>query len=161
MANNCFNYIQVFGSENGMKMFYSNLIKDRYEDDFSVVGISDFSKDPTSLEFSAESRWSPPKEILQAISSDYGLVVECEYDEWGSDIAGKFGFDKGELVFNLEFGYLEGKYHFMDWNEFLECEAIPRLDDCESFNEFMDMFDFVDAKEHAELVEIYREHVTK
>ena len=161
MANNCFNYIQVFGSEKGMKMFYDNLLKNRYEDEFVVVGISDFSKDPTNLEFSAESKWSPPKDKLQSLSKDYNLVIECEYDEWGSDIAGKFGFDKGELVFNLEFGYLEGKYHFEEWNDFLESEAIPRLDDCESFNEFMDMFHFVNAKEHAELVEIYREHVTR
>ena len=161
MANNFFNYIQVFGSESGMKMFHGNLIKDRYEDDFSVVGLGDYGTDPTSLEFSAESKWSPPKELLQSLSADYKLLIECEYDEWGSDIAGKFGFDKGELVFNLEFRYLEGKYHFEDWSDFLESEAIPRLDDCESFNEFMDMFYFIDAKEHAELVEIYREHVTK
>jgi hypothetical protein len=161
MANNCFNYIQVFGSEKGMRMFYDNLLKNRYEDEFVVVGLGDFSKDPTSLEFSAESRWSPPKDKLQSLSKDYSLVIECEYDEWGSDIAGKFGFDKGELVFNLEFTYLEGKYHFEEWSDFLESEAIPRLDDCESFNEFMDMFYFVNADEHAELVEIYREHVTK
>ena len=161
MANNCFNYIQAFGSERGMGMFYDNLIKNRYQNHFEVVGLSDFSKDPTSLEFSAESRWSPPKEKLQSLSKDYNLVIECEYDEWGSDIAGKFGFDKGKLVFNLEFGYLEGRYHFLEWSDFLESEAIPRLDDCESFNEFIGMFDFVSADEHAELVEIYREHVTK
>jgi hypothetical protein len=161
MANNCFNYIQAFGSERGMGMFYGNLIKGTYEDDFILFGLGDFSKDPTSLDFSAESRWSPPKEKLQSLSKDYNLVIECEYDELGSDIAGKFGFDKGELVFNLEFTYLEGKYHFMEWSDFLECDAIPRLDDCESFNEFMDMFDFVNADQHAELVEIYKEYVTR
>lgn len=161
MANTCFNYIQTFGSERGMGMFYNNLIKGEYKNHFEVVGLGDFSKDPTSLEFSAESRWSPPKEILQSLSDDYNLVIECEYDEWGSDIAGKFAFDKGKLVMNLEFGYLEGRYHFLEWSDFLECEAVPRLDDCESLNEFIDMFDFVDEKEHAELVEIYRKHVTK
>lgn len=161
MANNCFNYIQAFGSEKGMGMFYGNLIKGTYEDDFILFGLGDYSKDPTSLDFSAQSKWSPPKEKLQSLSSDYNLVIECEYDEWGSDIAGKFAYDHGKLVMNIEFNYLEGKYHFMEWNDFLECEAIPRLDDCESFNEFMDMFDFVSEDQNSELVEIYREHLNR
>ena len=160
MANNCVNFIQLFGSEKSIQIISKHLSTDKFDDHISVVGLSDISDDGTSLDISAYSKWSPPKEFLQSLSSDYNLVIECEYDEWGSDIAGKFAYDHGKLVMNIEFNYLEGKYHFMEWNDFLECEAIPRLDDCESFNEFMDMFHFVNTKEHAELVEIYREHVT-
>lgn len=157
MANICYNYIQAFGSERGMAMLYLNL--DKYDDEFSVVSISDFAKDPTNLEFSAESKWEPPRGRLQKLSSDYNLVIECEYDEVGSDIAGKFGFDKGELVFNLEFCYLEGKYHLMDWADFIESEVIPRLRESESLNDFIEPFDFLTAKDHEEIVEIYRETI--
>ena len=161
MANNCFNFIEIFGSQKAIQIIKNHLSTDKYDDHISLVGIGDVADDATSLEISVESKWAPPREFLQNLSADYKLLIDCEYDEWGSDIAGKFGFDKGELVFNLEFRYLEGKYHFEDWSDFLESEAIPRLDDCESFNEFMDMFYFVNAQDHAELVEIYREHVTK
>jgi hypothetical protein len=156
MANICFNYIQAFAYSQALDKLKDHLI---LEKDVDIVDISD--PIDGELTFTVESRWSPPAEWVCELTEKFsGVLIECEYEECGSDIWGKFGFRDGVLLFTMELPYLEGKHKSMVWNEFLECEAIPRLDDCESFNEFMDLFHFVDAKEHAELVEIYREHVT-
>jgi len=159
MANNCFNYIQVFGSERGVNMIYENLIKGRYDNDISLLGLGDYNSGSTSFDFSAESKWSPPRELVQMFSADYKCLVECEYDEFGSDIGGKFAYDKGKLVYNIEMTYLESKYHSLDWNEFLECEVMWRLEDPEPFDEFIEPFkEFCSDGEIIELEELFFEH---
>jgi hypothetical protein len=158
MANTCVNFIQIFGSEKSIQIISNHLSTDKFDDHISVVGRSDIYDDGTSLDISAESRWSPPKELLQSLSSDYNLLIECEYEECGADIAGKFAYDKGKLVMNIEFSYLEGKYHFMDWNEFVECEVMFHLEDLDPFDEFMARFDFVSDEHRLELEELFFEH---
>lgn len=155
MANICLNFIQAFGDAEAIEKLRKHLVT---TNEVEVVHIDD--PIDGELTFAVESKWSPPAEWVCELSEKFsGVLIECEYEECGSDIWGKFGFRDGVLLFTMELPYLEGKHKSMGWNEFIECEVLHRLNECESFNEFIGMFDFVDEKEHAELVEIYREHV--
>lgn len=88
-------------------------------------------------------------------SEEYGLLIECEYEECGADIAGKFVYAKGLLSTSLDFTYLEGKYHFLDWYEFIECEVLNRLEEEISLEEFLEDYTFCNEDEIKELKEIY------
>ena len=150
MANVCYNLIEVSGDEASINKLKKQLMAD------NVADIRDIN-DPTKLEFSTESRWVAPVEWLQEISQKYGVLVECESDECGCDYWNKIGFKDGEKVFDIEMSYLEGKYNSLDWDDFVECEVMWRLDNDETLDEFIEQFDFCNDDEIAELKEIYLE----
>jgi hypothetical protein len=152
MANVCINWIQAFGDANAIKKFNKELQMD--EDMYSLDLIRN---EGAEITFSAESRWAPPVDWIRDNSSDFGLLIECEYSEPGSDIAGKFSYKNGEKVMDLEFRYLEGRYQLMDWYEFIECEVQYRIQDAETLDEFLEDFDFCTEKEIKELTELYHE----
>jgi hypothetical protein len=152
MANVCINWIQAFGDAKAIKKFNKELQMD--EDMYSLDLIRN---EGTEITFSAESRWAPPVDWIRDNSSDFKLLIECEYSEPGSDIAGKFSYKNGEKIMDLEFRYLEGRYQLMDWYEFIECEVQYRIQDAETLDEFLEDFDFCTEKEIKELTELYHE----
>lgn len=146
MANICTNWIEIFGKAETLQ----KIIKHDQEFNF------EFRDDILISNY--ESRWSPPVEELQAISYRYNVVVECEYDERGSDIWGKIGYENGEKIFDIEMTYLKGKYHSMEWNDFVECEVIWKLNDPDPFEDFMEEFEFCSDEHKLELEELFFEN---
>jgi hypothetical protein len=151
MANMCFNYITIFGDTDAIKQIKSKYFEDIYDE---VI----CEETENELTFSHESKWSPPEKWVQEMSC-YGVTIECEYDESGSDICGKFGYINGNLEFNLEFTYLEGKYNLTDWTDFVECEVLHRIEDNEDVESFLEDFDFVSDEHREELITIFNEGV--
>lgn len=155
MANICLNFIQAFGYTEAIEKVRKYLVT---TNDVEIVQIDD-SVDG-ELTFTVESRWSPPAEWVCELTEKFsGVLIECEYEECGSDIWGKFGFRDGVLLFTMELPYLEGKHKSMGWNEFIECEVFSRLDGADSLEDFIEDFYFCNEQEKTELVEIYREHL--
>ena len=154
MANICFNYIQAFAHPEALDKLRDHLIKEK---DVDIVDLSD--PIDGELTFTVESRWSPPAEWVCELTEKFsGVLIECEYEEPGSDIWGKFGFRDGVLLFTMELPYLEGKHKSMVWNEFLECEVLHRLDSADSLEGFIEDFTFCSEEEINELKEIYYEN---
>lgn len=150
MANVCYNWIEVSGDEASISKLKERLIADN-ETDIRKT------ENPNELVFSIESKWVAPVEWLQEISQKYGVLVECESEECGCDYWNKIAFKDGEKVFDIELGYLEGKYRSMDWYDFVECEVMWRLEDPEPFDDFIKQFDFCNDEEIAELEELFFE----
>lgn len=151
MANICINYVQAFGHSEALDKLNKHLIS---TNEVEIVGISEPSGE--SVDFTIESKWSPPAEWICELSEKFSCVLlECEYEECGSDIWGKFGFRDGVLLFTMELPYLEGKHKSMAWNEFIECEVLHRLDEEISLEEFLEDFPFCNEEEINELKEIY------
>lgn len=144
MANICSNWIEVFGEADTL----NQIAKDYDEFEFEMHC--------DSLISSYDSRWSPPLDELQAISNQYEVVLECEYDEAGSDVCGKIGYQNGEVVFHLELPYLQGRYVLCDWNEFVECYVMGIID--QPFDDFMSELEFCTDEEKIELEELFFEN---
>jgi hypothetical protein len=149
MANICFNSIEIFGESKAIKK-----IKSKYKDEILEDDI--YSDGETELKFRYESRWAPPIDLIQELSN-FGVIVECIYDECGANMCGKFAYKNGEKVFEIDFTYLEGMYNFVEWCNFLEDEVMWRLDNYEDVDEFMEDFPFVTDDEREELISIFNE----
>jgi Ferredoxin-like domain in Api92-like protein len=156
MANVCYNWMQAFGDAEAIKKFENEMYMDEYM--YSLEIIFNYG---TELTFSSETRWAPPEEWLENISKDFGIKIDCEYSEPGSDIAGKLNYKDGVKIMDLQFDYLEGRYHFMDWFEFIEMEVMHRLDDAEPFDDFIKQFDFCTEEEIKELEELFFEYANE
>lgn len=154
MANVCFNYIEAFGDAKAIEKFNNEMLIDDQIYFLEVINLED-----RKIKISSETRWLPPKEWVINNSKEFGILIECQYEECGNDISGNFGFDKGEKVFDLEFTYLEGKYNFMDWFEFIECEVLNRIEDNEDLETFLEDFNFVNPQEREELITIFNEGI--
>lgn len=151
MANICFNFIQAFGHTEALDKLRKHLVT---TSEVEVVHIDE--PIDGELTFTVESRWSPPAEWVCELTEKFsGVLIECEYEECGCDIWGKFGFRNGELLFTMELPYLEGKHKSMVWNEFLECEVLYRLEEEISLEEFLEDFPFCNEDEINELKQIY------
>lgn len=153
MANVCYNWIQAFGNAKAIDKIEKGLLME--EDMYSLEHIHTNGGEIT---FSCESRWSPPEDWIRDNSKKFRVLIECEYSEGGSNIAGKFSYKNGEKIMDLEFEYLEGRYNLMDWYEFLECEVWYRMDDAESLEEFLEDFHFCNEDEIKELTEMYNKN---
>jgi hypothetical protein len=149
MANICFNSIEIFGESKAIKK-----IKSKYKDEILEDDI--YSDGETELKFRYESRWAPPIDWIQELSN-FGVIVECIYDECGANMCGKFAYKNGDKVFEIDFTYLEGMYNFVEWCNFLEDEVMWRLDNYEDVEEFIEDFPFVTDDEREELISIFNE----
>lgn len=163
MANVCLNYVEAFGESDAIVNLKDYLKRHDFHE-VEVVSMQDLGieKTNTAIEFTLETRWSPEKDWIEKISRDFSVLVECQYEECSSDIGGKFAYDKGELVYDVELSYLESKYHSLDWSDFIECEVVWRLDDAEPFDEFIAPFkEFCSDGEIEELEELFFEYANE
>jgi hypothetical protein len=153
MANVCYNWIEIVGETKAINKLRKRLVAENEADIREVT-------EPGLLVLSIESRWVAPVEWLQEISREYGVLVECESEECGCDYYFKCGYKNGKKVFEIDMNYLEGKYHALDWNDFIECEVMWRIDNDESIDEFIEQFEnFCTDDEIAELKDIFVEHL--
>jgi hypothetical protein len=153
MANTCYNWIEIVGETKSIEKLRKRLVAENEADirEETESGL---------LVLSIESRWVAPVEWLEEISREYSVNIECESEECGNDYWNKMGFRNGEKVFDIEMGYLEGKYNSLDWNDFIECEVLCRIDEDEDFDDFIEQFvNFCSDDELAELKDIFAEHL--
>lgn len=155
MANVCLNRIEIMGNPPAISRIKNDMTLESFGEDEGFYSLNCVESDVRDLTIDIESRWSPPVDWLQKLSNDYGVLIECEYEEIGSDIWGKFGFKKGELVFVMELPYLEGKHKSMNWLEFIECEVVGRLDSYDSLEDFLEDFTFCYDHEVEYLKDLY------
>jgi hypothetical protein len=158
MANICFNTIEFFGDAKVIAKIKNDMTSSSFGEGEGFYSLNFQYSSEDELRITAESRWSPPIKWLEDLSKQYGVVVECEYEEFGNDIWGKLGFRKGKNVFNLEMSYLEGKYNTLSWEEFLDYEVTGLLEDQRPFDEFMEQFDFVSPVHALELEKLFWEY---
>lgn len=158
MANICFNTIEFFGDAKAIGQIKNDMTSQSFGEGEGFYSLNYCDSSHDELRMTAESRWSPPIKWLENLSKQYGVVVECEYEEMGNDIWGKLGFRKGKSVFHLEMPYLEGKYNTLSWDEFLDYEVTGLLEDLAPFDEFMEQFEFVSPVHALELEELFWEH---
>lgn len=155
MANICLNFIQAFGDAEAIDKLRKHLVT---TNEVEIVHIDE--PIDGELTFTVESRWSPPAEWVSELTDKFsGVLIECEYEECGCDIWGKFGFRDGVLLFTMELPYLEGKHKSLVWNEFIECEVFSKIDSADSFDDFIEDFYFCSEDEIKELTELYYQTV--
>jgi hypothetical protein len=158
MANVCFNYVTISGSADNMAVLYQDLQANKFDAEMCIVDSLEYIKESDNkIAFTAESRWVPPFEVLKRISEDYRVEIACQYDECSADMAGEFCFNSGENEYENNYGYLEGMYRFCDWYSFIENEAIPRMENYEDLEEYLEDFEFCTQKERDELAKLYTE----
>jgi len=99
----------------GLHLSNYHLLFDSVEEDSVEWGSKWMTIDSSDLEdesisLYADSAWNPPFGLLQKISEQYNLFVECDYSEPGCDIAGTANWDNGVETLNEEKTYLEYYY---------------------------------------------------
>jgi hypothetical protein len=133
MANNCYNFIEISGSEEEIKEFAKLLEINDTQQDGCEVYVNLINKfcgevkqigdgnatwfdleheqtegDNTSLRVSGDSAWSPCLCLFTAISKKYpSFVIRYEYEEQGSDFSGWADIQNGNMEDNC-FAYWEG-----------------------------------------------------
>ncbi len=119
MANHCYNFITVEGSEedieilkdvvmNSKKAFanisYYNRLRDEFngtEDDPGWFEIEDPEFYPTSVTFQGDSSWSPAIELFAKISDKLSsLNIHYEYEESGNNFSGVAAISDGVCLDN-------------------------------------------------------------
>jgi hypothetical protein len=141
MANNCYNFIEIKGSEEEVKDFaklldlnatqengcevYANLLTK-----FCDGEIGDNAKwfdlesdqiegDDTYLKISGDTAWSPSLDLFGKISERYpSFIIRYEYEEMGNDFSGWADIENGEIQDNC-FPYWEGQIA-MDYSNALD-----------------------------------------
>jgi hypothetical protein len=159
MANVCWNRIVFFGEADQITKIKNDSENESLHEGLNIVEDFSLIDYEGSLIIYCGTKWSPPVEWVEKISAQYGVTIECEYEEIGSDICGVFGYEKGKLVFNLEFTYLEGKYNLLEWSDFVECEVFNRIEDNEDVDTFLEDFPFVSDEHREELITIFNEGI--
>lgn len=157
MANTCWNKITFFGEAKQIEVIKKDAINESLFDDLNWTYESSFIDYDDSLVIYCGTKWSPPEEWVETMSIQYGVTIYCEYEESGSDICGKFGYNDGNLEYNLELPYLEGKYNLMEWSEFIQSEVINKIEDNENVESFLEDFSFVTDEHREELITIFNE----
>jgi hypothetical protein len=159
MANVCFNYVTIGGSADNIAVLYKDLKANKFDDEMCIVDSLEYIKESDKkIAFTAETRWVPPTETLRKISGDYGVEITCQYDECSADMAGQFDIYYGEDAGEHHYSYLEGMYRFTDWYNFIENEAIPRIENYEDLEEYLEDFEFCTPEERKELEKLYTEY---
>lgn len=159
MANVCWNRIVFFGEADQITKIKNDSKNESLHEGLDILEDFSLIDFEGSLIIYCGTKWSPPVEWVEKISTQYGVTIECEYEEIGSDICGVFGYEKGKLVFNLEFTYLEGKYNLLEWSDFVECEVFNRIEDNENVESFLEDFSFVTDEHREELITIFNEGI--
>ena len=151
MANTCFNLASVYGESDNLRLFNLEINNDWETNWFDVEeNVSDYQ---------FESRWVAPMDYIKELSLKFRVLIECESEEIGCDYYCKFSYKNGELIYKIDMPYLEGKYHNLEWNDFIESEVITRIEDNENVDKFLEDFPFVTDEEREELITIFNEGI--
>jgi hypothetical protein len=142
MANNCMNWVNIWGKDTTLKRINDRL--EKYTDhkgsflEWGDIVVNkkleegeederehyhygtrwwDFEvqKEKGQLNICGDSAWSPPTELIKQICIEYKVTATIEYEEPGFDFGGKTEFDElGEIVEEIKMTYDEWRYHDSD-----------------------------------------------
>ena len=129
--------------------------------DFKVTECDTNTLEPTLIDFSVSTAWSPPEPFCKRLSKKYGVDVEISFFEGGANFAGRSRFSNGKEIESLMYTYREGMYYLETetfWGEtysdleWMFCEN-PNI----TFDEVLgQMYPFVkDENDIKELNELY------
>ena len=179
MANNCYNFIEINGSEEEIKDFakllelndtqehggdvYENLLNE-----FCNGEIGENSKwfdlesdqiegDNEYLRVSGDSAWAPSLDLFVKISEKYpSFKIRYEYEEMGCDFSGWADIENGQMQDNC-FGYWEGLV-VMDPSNALDNVLGNELSCYDTEEELLDsdMYKAFDEDAQKEILESYR-----
>lgn len=183
MANNCYNFIEINGSEEEIKDFlghlelndkqekgcdvYENLIntfcggiEKRYGDGNAKwfdLEHEQTEDDATYLRITGDSAWSPSLMLFTAISEKYpSFKIRYEYEEMGCDFSGWADIENGQME-DHTFAYWEGKIA-MDASDALDSAITNELECYETEEELLesDMYKAFGGEAQAEILENYK-----
>lgn len=113
------------------------------------------------ITMSPETAWSPPEEFCRLLSQQYGVDVQLEYSEPGSNFAGRITIKADGDEDTEQYEYLEGLYHidndyfWMELRSNLEYEF--EEDEPREFEEWFESFGYIDKSEKPEFLELYED----
>lgn len=157
MANNCYNYLKIEGTEEDIKRLEECIkSKDKYNNDtwdiskiipvetdergcYKVDDIYElwgtkwfqgvcFQNNGDSATLSFETAWSPSLPVTLEMSRRFNLKINHEYEEAGCDFEGDYNVNCGEVIFEEEREY---RPNCQDCGEkFEQKDIIYNEDDC-------------------------------
>ena len=180
MANNCYNFIEINGSEEEIKDFakmlefnenqengcdvYANLLteftKSQSDARWFDLDVQQIDGDNTSLTMSGDSAWCPSLYLFGEISKKFpSFKIRYEYEEMGCDFSGWADIANGEVDDNV-YKYWEGKVE-MDPSNALDNAISNELEYFETEEELInsDMFIAFGTEAQAEILENYKTQV--
>lgn len=184
MANNCYNFIEINGSEEEIKAFaqlleknetqedgfdiYSNLLTEFHKEepkfldgnakwfDMDVDGIEG---DETYIRIMGDSAWLPSLTLFTKISQRYpSFKIRYEYDEMGCDFAGWADIQNGVIEDHC-FSYWKGIIETQGETNALQSFLDNELESHETEEELIDsdMFQAFSPDSQAEILKGYGE----
>ena len=179
MANNCYNFIEINGSEEEIKDFakllelnntqedgcevYTNLLTEFCDGEIGEnakwfdLDHDQIEGDNQYLRVSGDSAWSPSLDLFVKISERYpSFKIRYEYEEMGTDFSGWADIENGEAQDNC-FAYWEGQVA-MDPSNALDNVIGNELSCYDTEIELLssDMYKAFDQEAQAEILENYR-----
>jgi hypothetical protein len=131
--------------------------------DFLVEDCDLNDLNPTSLEFSVSTAWSPPEPFCLRLSEKYGVDVEITFFEGGANFAGRSYYSEGEEIESETYSYREGMYYLDSEVFWIEVDSDMEWIFCENPDITLDevlgsMYPFVtDEDDKEKIKESYNE----
>ena len=135
MANHCYNYASIEGTEQMLDLFEKRLAEATKNNEalfhptfYQVLGLEardgdvydDFGSrwfdtlwerhSPTTGLLSGDSAWSPVSEFLRKLSEVYSFNIESTYEEGGDNFGGWFNCTNGEVTTDVTTSYYAFRY---------------------------------------------------
>jgi hypothetical protein len=178
MANHCYNFIEINGSEEEIKDFaklldlsdtqengcevYAKLLTEFCEGEigenakwFDLLTEED-TEDYGYLRISGDTAWSPSLDLFGKISEKYpSFKIRYEYEEMGNDFSGWADIENGEIQDNC-FDYWEGQVA-MNYTNALENAIANELECYDTETELIesDMYKAFSEDAQKEILENY------
>jgi hypothetical protein len=179
MANHCYNFIEINGSEEEIKDFakllelndtqengcdvYTNLLTEFCDGEIGEnakwfdLESDQIEGDNQYLKISGDSAWCPSLDLFTAISEKYpSFKIRYEYEEMGCDFSGWAEIENGEAQDNF-FAYWEGQVA-MDPSNALDNAIGNELSCYDTEAELLesDMFKAFSTEAQIEILENYK-----
>ena len=132
--------------------------------DFKVAECDTNTLEPTLIDFSVSTAWSPPEPFCKRLSEKYNVDVEISFSEPGCNFAGRSQYSNGEVIEDVTYSYREGMYYLENEIFWSDVDSDLEWMFCENPNITLDevlgtMYPFItDKKDIETLTEIYNEY---
>jgi hypothetical protein len=105
--------------------------------------------------------WSPPIGFGVRLHEQYGVKVEIQYEEPGTDFCGKATMENQQLI-DEEHTYMKGKYILDNESFWYEVESNISVSSNDNIpiEEFLLDYDFVDEEDRNEIQKMYEESLS-
>ena len=132
--------------------------------DFKVAECDTNTLEPTLIDFSVSTAWSPPEPFCKRLSEKYNVDVEVSFSEGGADFTGRSRYSNGEVIEDVTYSYREGMYYLENEVFWSDVDSDLEWMFCENPNITLDevlgtMYPFItDEDDIKTLTEIYNDY---